>query len=300
MVRAAALGGYGIDAQWSDDFHHALHVVLTGERAGYYRDFGQLADLATALREAFVYPAGSSRRIADGATGAPPPAWREIASSATSRPRPGRQPADRRADRADLSPGPGAHRRRRCPTAPFVPMLFQGEEWGASTPFQYFTDFAAPELGSAVRTGRRREAEAFGWGDRDMPDPQDRGTFAASRLRWTEREQADHGEMLAWYRALIALRRATPSLRDPRLDHVEIACDASGGWMRMTRGEIATAFNLGVGSASVPLGEGRWQVELASGGVEVGRDEALVTLEPESVAVLRRRPEEQGHPRVER
>ena len=116
-------------------------------------------------------------------------------------------------------------------TSPFVPMLFQGEEWGAGTPFQYFTDHDDPGLGRAVSQGRRAEFAAFGWDPGDVPDPQDAATFERSRLNWDEASSGRQAGLLAWYRRLIALRRQIPALADPRLDRVTTECDpGQAGW----------------------------------------------------------------------
>ncbi len=129
-------------------------------------------------------------------------------------------------------------------TAPGVPLLFQGEEWAASSPFQYFTAHEDPALGKAVSEGRRREFAAFGWEPSQVPDPQDIATFERSRLDWGEVERAPHAEMLAWYRDLIALRRQSPELRDDDLRNVHITYDEDARWLTMTRGAVTMAFNL--------------------------------------------------------
>jgi maltooligosyltrehalose trehalohydrolase len=131
--------------------------------------------------------------------------------------------------------------------APFVPMLFQGEEWGATTPFLYFTDHADADLGEAVRQGRRREFAAFGWAPEDVPDPQAAETFERARLDWTEPEQVDgpHAELLAWHRELIRLRRSHPCLTDGRLDLVEVEVDEAGPGLTIRRGDVTVAVGLG-------------------------------------------------------
>ena len=137
-------------------------------------------------------------------------------------------------------------------TAPFVPMLFQGEEWGASTPFQYFTDHSDPALGRAVSDGRRAEFAAFGWDPADVPDPQDPATFERSRLNWAEPGREPHAGLLAWYRELIALRRQVPALTDPRLGRVTAECDDEAGWLVVRRGPVTVAANLGAGRWTFP------------------------------------------------
>ena len=187
IVHRPELGGYGIDAQWSDDFHHALHAVLTGERTGYYADFGSLDHLAKSLRQAYVYDGGYSphrrRRHGRSPAGLPPTRFLgylqnhdQVGNRATG-------------ERSSMLLSTGLLKVAAAIVllGPFVPMLFQGEEWAASTPFLYFTDHDDPELGEAVSEGRRREFAAFGWSPEQVPDPQAPETFEASVLRWDER-----------------------------------------------------------------------------------------------------------------
>jgi len=119
-------------------------------------------------------------------------------------------------------------------------MLFMGEEWAASTPWAYFTDHTDPVLAAAVRQGRRDEFAAHGWDGDDVPDPQDVSTFEASRLDWDERREAPHARVLAWYRDLIALRRARADLRDPRLDRVVVRHDEAGRTVVVERGHTGS------------------------------------------------------------
>jgi maltooligosyltrehalose trehalohydrolase len=173
LVKAPEAGGYGMDAQWSDDFHHSLVTVLTGDCSGYYSDFGTMADLAKSLRSAFVYD-GIYAPHRDRIHGRPIEglsAWRFLGYS---------QNHDQVGNRAQgerlchlVNPGRAKIAVALVFTAPFVPMLFQGEEWAAFSPFQYFTDHEDAELGRLVSEGRRREFAAFGWNPDDIPDPQD-------------------------------------------------------------------------------------------------------------------------------
>ncbi len=130
-------------------------------------------------------------------------------------------------------------------TSPFVPLLFQGEEWGATTPFQYFTDHQNPDLGRAVRQGRRRDLSALGQDQGDVPDPQDPAVFERSRLDWTEPRKEQHVGLLAWHRRLIALRRQIPALTDPRLDRTKTEYDQQARWLIVRRGPVTVAANLG-------------------------------------------------------
>ena len=139
-------------------------------------------------------------------------------------------------------------------TSPFVPLLFQGEEWGASTPFQYFTSHTDPDLGRIVSAGRREEFAAFGWDPDGVPDPQDPATFERSRLDWAELSHERNASLLAWYAELIALRRQVPALTDPRLDRVRDRLRLDLGWLVVRRGPVAIAANLGTGTWTCPAG----------------------------------------------
>jgi maltooligosyltrehalose trehalohydrolase len=168
--------------------------------------------------------------------------------------------------------------------APFVPLLFQGEEWGASSPFQYFTDHPDPDLGRAVTEGRRREFEGFGWAPAEVPDPQDEATWRRSVLRWEEAEQGQHADVLEWYRRLIALRRTHADLTEPRLEAVEVRFDEEGGWIVMARGRIRLVVNVGA-EARVWVGDGTPELLLGSDRHIVVKG-SHVELPRDSVAVL--------------
>ncbi len=170
--------------------------------------------------------------------------------------------------------------------APFVPMLFQGEEWAASSPFQYFTDHEDPELGRAVSKGRREEFASFGWDPESVPDPQAPETFERSRLDWGELHDPVHAEVLEWHRRLIGLRREYPELRDGRLEAVEVAFDEDDGWFRYKRGRIEALFN--TGSAERKLSVAPESRLLAASEAAVRLEEASLVLPPDSVAVLAR------------
>ncbi len=279
-------GGFALDAQWSDDFHHALHAVLTGERSGYYGDFGTLADLGKALHNAYVYD-GRYSRFRQRHHGRPPvdlSGHRFLGYAQTHDQVGNRAQGDR------LSHLVGPRRAKVAAalvlTSPFVPMLFQGEEWGASTPFQYFTDHPEPDLAKAVREGRRREFAAFGWKPEEVPDPQAPETFQRSKLNWAELAQQPHTSLLEWHRQLIQLRRREPALADGRLDLVRTRFDESARWFALERGPITLACNLASQAQRVPLGDGKHRMLLASEpDVELAGRE--LTLPPDTVAILR-------------
>ncbi|QLH24704.1 malto-oligosyltrehalose trehalohydrolase [Streptomyces sp. Rer75] len=212
-------GGHGLHAQWNDDFHHALHTFLTGERQGYYADFAAEgpAALAKTLSGGFfhdgTYSAFRGRRHGSPLNPLTTPAHRLLGYAQTHDQVGNRATGDRLSAR--LSPGLLACAAAVVLCAPFTPMLFMGEEWGAGTPWQYFTDHRDPELADAVRRGRRREFAAHGWAEADIPDPQDPATRLRSCLDWTEPDREPHRALLDWHRRLIALRRAEPALTDP-------------------------------------------------------------------------------------
>lgn len=279
-------GGQGLTAQWSDDFHHALHTALTGESQGYYGDFARtpLAAVAKALTRGFFHD-GSWSSFRGRGHGRPfPPAHghRLLGYLQTHDQIGNRALGDR------LSPGlaPG---RLACGAAlvlasPFTPMLFMGEEWGAATPWQYFTDHTDPNLAEAVRQGRRREFAEHGWRADAVPDPQEPATVLRSVLDWTEPRRAPHAELLAWYRTLIRMRRTRPELTDPDLAAVRVEYDEAARWLVLHRGAHRVAVNLGDRAAELPLGAAGREVVASFG--ECSLDGAVVRLGPDSVAIV--------------
>jgi maltooligosyltrehalose trehalohydrolase len=284
VIRAREAGGYGIDAQWSDDFHHALHSVLTGEQSGYYEDFGTLAHLARAVEQGFVY-AGTHSHHRQRIHGRPPqnvPGWRFVVAAQNHDQIGNRAAGERLSQLASPARLHVAAALLFC--APFVPMLFQGEEWGASSPFQYFTAHEDQELGALVSEGRRKEFAAFGWDPSGVPDPQAPETFERSRLRWQERADPPHAPLLEWYRALIALRRTCPALRDGNYQHTQVTYDEAHRHFVMRRAGIALACNLGDRPLTVKVSDGT-QVRLAST-ADLRIEEGALILPPESVVVM--------------
>ncbi len=285
LVRDLADGGYGLDAQWNDDFRHALHVALTGEAVGYQAEYDGLADLAASLRRVFVFDGRYSalRGRSHGRPAGDLPATRFVTFL---------QNHDQVGNRAlgerigHLVP-PETLRAAAAIvlTGPFVPLLFAGEEWDASSPFQYFTDHADDALARAVREGRRRQFPALHPDGVDVPDPQAEATFRRSRLDWSERGREPHASILAWYRQLIAFRAAHPELHDGARPVVTV--DARDGWIVIARDGLATVANLGPVARRVPLeaGHDRWRVALASapGIALTGR---AIELPPWSAAVI--------------
>ncbi|GAA3525331.1 malto-oligosyltrehalose trehalohydrolase [Aeromicrobium flavum] len=246
-VRPRASHGLGMDAQWSDDLHHALHVRLTGETHGYYADFAAPDALAKTLRGAFFHDGTwSSFR---GRTHGRPVDVEELPGTAFLAYLQNHDQIGNRAtgDRISASVPPAL---QACAAAivllgPYTPMVFMGEEWAASTPWQFFASFPDPELAEAVRTGRRREFGRHGWGESEVPDPMDPATVERSTLDWSELAEAAHREMLDVYRALIALRRRHPELSDPSLSDLEVESAADGSWLVMHRGRFRVACRFG-------------------------------------------------------
>jgi len=244
--RGDAVGGLGLHAQWADDVHHALHVALTGETQGYYADFADPEALAKTMRTPFFHDGTWSsfrgRRHGRPVDAASVPGWRFVASLQTHDQVGNRATGDRIS--ATVPAGLLACGAALLLTSPWTPMLFMGEEWGASTPWQYFTDHTDPDLGEAVRQGRRSEFASHGWDRDEVPDPQDEATFETSKLDWSELSREEHARLLRWYRDLIRLRRERRDLRDPHLDQVHVRHDREQGLLVVQRGEHQVLVNL--------------------------------------------------------
>ncbi|MHA7222037.1 malto-oligosyltrehalose trehalohydrolase [Arthrobacter sp. RHLT1-20] len=256
------VNGYGLAGQWSDDFHHAVHVNVSGEATGYYADFESLEALAKVLVDGFFHDGGYSsfRGRHHGRpinTDIVHPAALVVCSQNHD------QIGNRATgDRLSQTMGYGqlALAAVATLTAPFTPMLFMGEEYGARTPWQFFTSHPEPELGKATAEGRIREFERMGWDPAVVPDPQDPGTFTRSKLNWAEAAEGDHARLLELYRRLIALRRSTPELAGLGFEDTAVAFSEADGWLRLRRGSVEVAMNfsarpnrLAVGGASIAL-----------------------------------------------
>ncbi|MCW2885878.1 MAG: maltooligosyltrehalose trehalohydrolase [Streptosporangiaceae bacterium] len=303
LVTSREAGGYGLDAQWSDDFHHALHSALTGERHGYYGDFGSMAALAKTLTRVFFHD-GTWSSFRGRRHGRPVDLLRttghrflgflqnhdQIGNRATG---------DRLS--AGLTPDRLKTGAALLLTSPYSPMLFMGEEWGATTPWCYFTDHLEPELARAVTEGRRREFARHEWEAisegmeggaghaTEVPDPQAVDTFRRSVLDWTEPDKPHHRELLEWYQALIALRRARPELTDPRLTEIEVEVDEDTGRLLLIRGSLLVAANLGAETLHLPVRADRLLLASAPAvRLRAGENGAELELPGSSVAVLDR------------
>jgi maltooligosyltrehalose trehalohydrolase len=285
IVACTEAGGMGLDAAWADDFHHALHANLTGERSAYYEDFGSIAKLAKALRQAWVL---------DGT-------WSSFRGRVHGRPATGieghrfvvcTQNHDQVGNRARgerlsalVSPGRLKIAAAMLLTSPFVPLLFQGEEWGAATPFMYFTDHQDPDLAEAVRKGRRQEFASFGWDPEQVPDPQDQSTFEGSKLNWTELQAPEHMGLLRWYRELIAIRKSNPALTDGRLERVSVTYDEGEGWLTVQRGPFEVAVNLAPEEIVLPSHANLCLIAASDRAVALSA--GILRLPSDSVAILK-------------
>lgn len=266
LTRGREQHGYGITAAWDDDFHHALHTVLTGERGGYYADFGQIAQLAKVFTDAYVYDGAFShqRQRHHGRPAPDLPGWSFVVCLQNHDQVGNRAFGDRSShllSTAQLKTGAAL-----LLLSPYVPMLFQGEEWGASSPFQYFTDHKDPELGQAVTQGRRQEhSDPTGKGaaSQEPPDPQAVETFDRSKLDWSELHRGPHRELLDWHRQLIALRRHEPELGADERKSVSARYDEEARWLIVTRGRFTIAANLSDQPQHLPVGD-EGQLVLAS------------------------------------
>ncbi|WP_030438758.1 malto-oligosyltrehalose trehalohydrolase [Actinoplanes subtropicus] len=285
LITPREAGGFGLTAQWDDDVHHALHTLLTGERQGYYGDFGSLDCLRTVLEGAFFH-AGTWSSFRQRHHGRPVnrsfvPGHRFVAFLQNHDQIGNRAIGDRIS--ALLSPGLLKVGATLLLTGPFTPMLFMGEEWAASSPWQFFTSHPEPELADAVRTGRRREFAAHGWASADVPDPQDPATFERSKLDWDESAKPEHAEILALYKRLIALRRQYSDLSDPWLSRVEVW--HGDNFVVIRRGGCVVAANLAPAPQTVSLRSVPSKVLLATApGVVLQRDR--VELPAESAVVV--------------
>lgn len=284
VVRSREAGGYGIDAHWNDEFHHALHALLTGETNGYYEDFGSLEHLVRAFESVYVYDGRYSPhrdrfhgRPATGLSG------HHFVVFAQNHDQIGNRAKGERLSHL-LDVGRQKIAAALVLTSPFVPLLFQGEEFAASSPFLYFSQHEDPELAQAVSEGRRREFSYFGWDPEEIPDPQDRGTFEQSRLRWEELAEQPHAEMLQWHKDLIALRRSNSAFTDGRLDRMDICYDESARWLTIARGAAQIAINLGSEPQAIPVSDGLQLGVSSEEGWQMRP--GLVELPPDTVAIL--------------
>jgi maltooligosyltrehalose trehalohydrolase len=288
FLRSREHGGCGFDAQWTDDFHHSLHTLLTGERSGYYQDFGSLDQMAKAMAGGFVYTGQYSpfrrRRHgvpADGLAGS-----RHVVCSQNHDQTGNRMNGERLASLVDfesLKLAAGA-----VLLSPFLPLLFMGEEYGETAPFLYFVDHSDPDLVEAVRNGRREEFASFGWRE-EPPDPQSEETFERSRPIPCQHESGWHAALHAFYKELIGLRKTVPALSNPTKEGVEATAFEAERSILLRRcngeSEALIVFNFSDREQKLSLPDGDWRkvldsaAEAGPAGVRAPRSLAVFTRE---------------------
>src|SRR5450631_1607011 len=258
MFSDRTLGGYGLDGQWNDDVHHALHALLSGEQHAYYSDFGSLSVLAKVLTRAFFHD-GTYSSFRGANHGKPvdtehTPGYRFVVCLQNHDQVGNRAAGDRLPQ--ITSPGMLKVGATLLLTSPFTPMLWMGEAWAASTPWPVFTSHPEPELAEATTSGRIDEFAEHGWDADDVVSPQDPAAFTGAKLRWSERDEPEHAVILALYRQLLRLRREQPDLADSRLDRVEVDFDEDAKWIIVHRGAFEVAANLADHAQPLPVTSG--------------------------------------------
>jgi maltooligosyltrehalose trehalohydrolase len=284
MITPRGAGGYGLTAQWDDDVHHALHALLTGERQGYYVDFGSLQTLAKVFTSAFFHD-GTYSTFRGRPHGKPidrsrTPGYRFVVCLQNHDQVGNRAVGDRLPELT--SPGLLRVGAVLLLTSPFTPMIWMGEEWAASTRWPFFTSHPEPELAEGTGRGRLEEFATHGWDVEQMIDPQDPAAYRTAILDWSELVDAPHAEMLDLYRRLIALRAAEPDLADPDLTRVAVEYDEDARWVVVARGGLRVLVNLGPQAQRVPspaseivLATGA--ADVVDGGVRVAAESAVVS-----------------------
>lgn len=269
FIRHPDRGGYGLDVHWNDDFHHALHTLLTGEHAGYYLDFGSLQDLAKAYEEGFIYSGQHSpyRQRRHGSSSHDLPAYRFVVFAQNHDQVGNRMLGERLSTLvplAGLKLAAGA-----ILLSPFIPLLFMGEEYGERAPFLYFISHSDPALVEAVRRGRREEFSAFRWQE-NFPDPQEEETFRASKLQRELRFQGHHRMLRAFYKELIRLRKTLAPLAFLSKEQMEIVSSEDEKTILLRRWkeeeEVFMVFNFSPSETRVdlPVPAGPWRKQFDS------------------------------------
>ncbi len=267
-------GGYGLDGQWSDDFHHALHCLLTGEQNGYYEDFGKLDHLAKAIKNRFVYSGqySSHRKRGHGSSAKSAHPTQFVVFSQNHDQVGNRAHGDRLSTLVPLEALKLAA--ATVLFSPNIPLLFMGEEYGETAPFLYFIDHRDEDLIEAVRQGRKSEFAAFGW--TDIPDPYAQSTFDQSRLQWESNRSNEQQYLLSWYQALINLRKSVPSLGPGhKKDTLKVWTDRKAQVLTIYRTSqsnpetlIILSLNKNKTSTSPNKPEGKWDLSLDSNSPE--------------------------------
>lgn len=287
LLHSPSKGGYGIDSQWCDDLHHSLHAYFTGENQGYYMDYGSVGAIAKALDQAYVFD-GSFCRYRKAHHGASPVGLKGqnfIVYTQTHDQVGNRAKGERLCHLIDFKSLKLAA--AMVLTSPFIPMIFQGEEWAASTPFQYFTDHQEPELAAAVSAGRVREFQSFGWEAKEIPDPQSEETFIHSQLIWQESLRDYHKTMLEWYQHLITFRKQHPELTEVSIGEADIDCDEEQRWITLDRGTLLFYYNLNHQNQLFSMPSTHYQLIFSSSDL-VEHHAQRVLLPPESMAIFKK------------
>jgi maltooligosyltrehalose trehalohydrolase len=280
-------GGYGLDATWDDDVHHALHSALTGETQGYYCDFGSLAALQKVLTRAYLHD-GTYSTFRERVHGRPVdrehiPGRRFVVALQNHDQVGNRAIGDRLPELT--SPGLLRVGAVLLLSSPFTPMLWMGEEWAASTRWPFFSSHPEPDLAEATGTGRIEEFGRHGWDVTRMIDPQDPDAYRGAILRWDELSEPEHADVLDLYRHLIALRSAEPELTDADLTRVRVDIDEQQRWLVMHRGGLRVIANFADAPRTVPVDA--FDLVLATGTLDVA--DAAVTVGAQSAAIVRAR-----------
>ncbi|MDR4509606.1 MAG: malto-oligosyltrehalose trehalohydrolase [Candidatus Brocadiaceae bacterium] len=269
ITRAKEAGGYGLDSQWCDDFHHSLHTLLTGEQTGYYCDFRGIDHMVKSLREGFAYSGeySSFRKRRHGNSSRDCPASQFVVFSQNHDQIGNRMLGERFStllsfEALKLAAGVTLF-------SPYVPLLFMGEEYGEEAPFLYFVSHSDEHLIEAVRRGRKHEFHTFQWKG-EPPDPQDSETFLRSKLRWEKRETGQHKTLLDFYKRLIHLRKTIPDLSNPDKDKLSVCGLETEKVVFLQRGEgkgnALTIFNFNGADLLLksPFQENRWKLIIDS------------------------------------
>ncbi len=284
IIRPREAQGYGMDSQWSDDFHHSLFTLLYTKEPGrgYYDDFGSIADLHKALKHAYVYDGKYStyRRRKHGRPVEALSAHHFIHFDQNHDQVGNRAMGERLEHLVGLDAAKVAL--GVVLTAPYVPMLFMGEEWATSSAFLYFADHEDEDMRKAVAEGRKRDFAQF-FGD-EVPDPEAIETFEKSKLNWDEIDEGKHAEMLAWTKALIKLRRCTVALNDGDMHHLLVSTDDRRKTLVMQRDEARILVNFGEQPFRFDLLDGENLCLISRS--EIGVDAGTIELPGMTLAVL--------------
>ncbi len=236
LIRSRGEWGYGLDSQWSDDLHHSLHVLLTGEKKGYYSDFGSTADLAKAMKDGYVYSGQYSeyRKRSHGNRSADLPSEKFVVAAQNHDQVGNRMLGERLSSLVSFE----ALKLSAAAVllSPFIPLLFMGEEYGEEAPFLYFVSHTNPELMEAVRLGRKEEFREFLWHE-EPPDPGVEETFIKTKISWEKKDQGRHATLLRFYKELISMRRSNPALLDRDRKNMDAEVFENRKVMVMKRGE---------------------------------------------------------------